>query len=59
MPKIVSETNARQGHWGRHVLVVLIAALILAFLAWGAAEFYGEFIDAGTPAGQNQAIPNG
>lgn len=58
MTKTVSETDARQGRRGRQVLVVLIAALILAFAAWGAAEFYGELIDAGTPAGQSQT-PNG
>lgn len=58
MTKIVSDTDARQGRWGRQVLIVLIVALILAFAAWGAAEFYGELIDTGTPAGQAQT-PNG
>ena len=30
MSKTVSTDKARQGHWGRHVLVVLVAALLLA-----------------------------
>ena len=30
MSKIVSTDKARQGHWGRHVLIILIAALLLA-----------------------------
>lgn len=34
-------TEARQGSTGRPVLVVLIAALILALVAWGVAEIYG------------------
>ena len=65
MTKIVSENKARQGRWGRQVLAVLIAALVLAAIAWGAAEFYGETIDSGTPAGDSGApagqsqTPNG
>ena len=38
MTKIVSTDKARQGHWGRHVLIVLVAALLLAAVAWGIAE---------------------
>jgi flagellar basal body-associated protein FliL len=34
-------TEARQGSTGRPVLVVLIAALVLALVAWGIAEIYG------------------
>ncbi len=65
MTKTVPEDKARQGRWGRQVLVVLIAALVLAMIAWGAAEFYGEAIDSGTPAGDSNApagqgqTPNG
>ena len=42
MGKIVSTDEARQGRWGRHVLIVLVAALLLAAVAWVAAEFYGD-----------------
>lgn len=65
MTKIVPENKARQGRRGRQVLTVLIAALILAGIAWGIAEFYGETIDSGTPAGDSNAptgqsqTPNG
>jgi len=45
MTKIVLTTKARQGYWGRHALIVLIVGLILALVAWAAAEFYGEAID--------------
>ncbi|MBB6469227.1 hypothetical protein HNQ96_005116 [Aminobacter lissarensis] len=45
MTRIIPARNARQGTRGRHVLVVLVAALMLALAAWGAAEFYGEMID--------------
>ncbi|CAM5608405.1 flagellar basal body-associated protein FliL [Aquamicrobium terrae] len=44
MTKIIPQDKARQGRSGRHLLVILIAALALAFAAWGAAEFYGEMI---------------
>ena len=54
MSKIVSTDKARQGHWGRHVLLVLIAALLLAAVAWAAAEFYGRAIDPSQPAVSSQ-----
>lgn len=50
MAKLISGQNARQGRWGSRVLFILIAALVLALVAWGAAEFYGESIDNSTPA---------
>ena len=53
--KIIPEDKARQGRWGRHGLRILIAALLLAFVAWGIAEIYGEMIDSNTPADQDQA----
>ncbi|CAN7309204.1 hypothetical protein LJR234_001708 [Mesorhizobium amorphae] len=53
--KIIPEDQARQGRWGRHGLRILIAALLLAFVAWGIAEIYGEMIDSNTPADQDQA----
>ena len=55
MVKIIPENEARQGGWGRHGLRILIAAMLLVFVAWGIAEIYGEMID--TPASQGQT-PN-
>jgi hypothetical protein len=40
-----SATQARQGHRGRPVLVVLVSALALAAVAWSVSEFWGESID--------------
>ncbi len=57
MPKIIPENEARQGRWGRHGLRILIAALLLVFVAWGIAEIYGEMIDKNTPASQGQPPP--
>jgi hypothetical protein len=45
MTRIVPTDKARQGHWGRHLLIILIVGLILAMVAWAAAEFYGEAIE--------------
>ena len=42
--KIIPEDKARQGHWGWHALRILVAGLLLAFIAWGAVEIYGELI---------------
>jgi len=42
---VETATEARQGSFGRPVLMVLVAGLILAFIAWGAAEYWGESID--------------
>jgi len=62
-----STTDARQGRTGRPVLTVLICGLVLAFVAWGAAEWWGEATDAppeqtatppagdNSPAGQNSS----
>jgi hypothetical protein len=51
----VRETTneARQGPLGRPVLNVLIAALLLALVAWGAAELYGESVDNAPGVGDN------
>jgi hypothetical protein len=57
-------TEARQGRAGRPVLIVLICGLVLAFLAWGAAEWWGEATDAPPqqtatpPAGENTPRPS-
>lgn len=53
MTKIVPADKARQGRRGRHVLIILIVGLILALIAWGVAEFYGEAIDP--PGGTESA----
>ena len=45
MPKTFPANKARQGGWGWQVLIVLIAALLLAFAVWGGVYFYGEVID--------------
>ncbi|QKD14901.1 hypothetical protein [Mesorhizobium sp. NZP2077] len=57
MTKIISEDKARQGRWGWHGLRILIAALLLAFAAWGIAEIYGEA--AKTPATEQGNAPGG
>jgi hypothetical protein len=49
MPKIISTDKARQGHWGTHLLLILIIAMILVFIVWGAVEIYGRMI--APPAG--------
>ncbi|SFP27988.1 hypothetical protein SAMN03159463_03960 [Mesorhizobium sp. NFR06] len=48
MTKIVPEDKARQAHWGWHALRILVAGLLLAFIAWGAVEIYGELIKSPT-----------
>ena len=45
MTKVVPSDKARQGRWGRHLLLILLGGLILAFIAWGLAELYGEAIE--------------
>lgn len=53
-------TDARQGVLGKPVLMVLVGGLVLAMLAWGGAEWWGEATDppaeqtATPPAGSNQ-----
>lgn len=46
---VLELTEARQGALGRPVLYVLITALILAAMAWAAAEYFGKAIDTQTP----------
>jgi len=45
--KTVTETatEARQGSFGKPVLIVLLSGLLLAFVAWGAVEWWGESLD--------------
>ena len=42
MVKIIPTDKARQGHWGRHVLIILIVALLLTAVVWAAVAIYGE-----------------
>ncbi|WP_117192971.1 hypothetical protein [Rhizobium terrae] len=56
-PVVETATEARQGRWGAPVLRVLIAGLVLAFIAWGAAEWWGEATDP--PAEQTATPPAG
>lgn len=41
-------TEARQGRFGRPVLMVLVCSLVLALLAWGGVEMWGERQDPDT-----------
>ena len=45
MTKTIPTNRARQGRWGYHVLLVLVAGLALAGAVWLGLEFYGEAID--------------
>ena len=49
MSKTVLTDKARQGHWGTHTLIVLVAALLLAAAAWAAVEVYGAAIAPSQP----------
>jgi len=57
MTKIVPENNARQGRWGWHALRILIAGLLLAFIAWGGVEIYGELIKSPATQSNSQQAP--
>ena len=52
--KDFSAREARQGGPGRPVLKVLGISLVLAFLAWGAVEIWGERIDPSAPVDETQ-----
>jgi hypothetical protein len=49
MAKIIPTDKARQGHWGRHLLLILVTALILVMIVWGLVEVYGELIEPDQP----------
>jgi hypothetical protein len=57
MTKTIPEDKARQGRWGRHGFLNLIAALFLTLVACGIAEFYGEIIK--TPTTEQSKRPAG
>lgn len=45
-PKVMeTATEARQGSYGKPVFVVLAFGLVLALIAWGGVEMWGESID--------------
>ncbi|PYE88264.1 hypothetical protein C7477_108136 [Phyllobacterium leguminum] len=44
MMKTIDERRAKQGRWGTRVLTILSVSLMLAFIAWAIAEFYGQMI---------------
>ena len=50
----VSATDARQGRPGFPVLKVLVAGIVLAFIAWGVAEIWGQ---ASEPPAEQAATP--
>ena len=52
--KDFSARETRQGGPGRPVLKVLGISLVLAFLAWGAVEIWGERIDPSAPVDDTQ-----
>lgn len=54
-PVVEDATEARQGRTGMPVLLVLAAGLILALIAWGSAEWWGEATDS--PTEQSTAAP--
>lgn len=49
MAKIIPTDKARQGHWGRHVLVILVVALLLTAIVWVAVGIFGEADDSDAP----------
>ncbi len=55
----VTETakEARQGQLGKPVFIVLISGLILALIAWGGVEIWGESIDKDRPAASAASDP--
>jgi hypothetical protein len=56
-PVVETATEARQGRKGVPVLKVLIAGLVLAVLAWGAAEIWG--VSTAPPPEQTATPPAG
>ncbi len=52
--RTISATEARQGRKGLPVLKILIAGLILVFIAWGVAELWGQ---ATAPPAEQTATP--
>jgi hypothetical protein len=53
----ISGAEARQGLLGRPVLMVLVASLVLALIAWGGAEMFGESTDNDAATQVQETIP--
>ncbi|MGF9693838.1 MULTISPECIES: hypothetical protein [unclassified Rhizobium] len=53
----MSPTEARQGRRGMPVFMVLVCGLVLAMVAWGAAEWWGQSTEP--PAEQTATPPAG
>jgi hypothetical protein len=53
----ISGAEARQGLLGRPVLTVLIASFMLALIAWGGAEMFGESTDNDAATQVQETIP--
>lgn len=53
--KSVEPEKAKQARWGWQVLMVLVVALILAMIAWYAAETYNAATEPTPPASQAPA----
>lgn len=51
MNEPLEPNKARQGRRGPQVLIVLICALILAFVVWWAVGLYGSAIEPEDPVG--------
>lgn len=45
-----SGTEARQGSYGKPVFIVLVCGILLALIAWGGVEIWGESIDRDAPS---------
>lgn len=56
MTKIIDKNKARQGREGSRVLVILVVALVLAGLAWAAAELFGSAIEPENPVNSPPAV---
>lgn len=57
MPNKLPEKKARQGRLGLPVLLVLVAALVLAMIAWWGAEIYAYIIEPDYTVGEPDAVP--
>jgi hypothetical protein len=56
MDRNIGSEKAKQGKWGSPVLLVLIGGLLLAGIAWGIAEMFGEATEP-TPALESTTNP--
>ena len=45
MRKTITQDRARQAHWGRRALLILLIGLALAAIVWFGVEFYGQMIE--------------